>query len=321
MSPLESSRAPDPADRGLVRALGDYLNHLEAERGLAVATIEAYRHDLALYADYLAGRGVTTAAAIDPASVAGFATDLRSRDWAGASIARVIVAVRGLHRFWAAEGVTADDPARQVEPPSVGRRLPKALSLEEVEAIIAATGATRPEAGAVEIRDAALVELLYGTGARVSEAVALDVDDVSRVLADPAVGLRLWGKGGRERIVPLGQFARNALDVWLVRGRPELASRGRGCAALFLNSRGQRLSRQSVFNRLRLLADKAGLAADISPHALRHSYATHLIDGGADVRVVQELLGHASVATTQIYTLITAEHLREVYRTAHPRAL
>ncbi|MDR1266401.1 MAG: site-specific tyrosine recombinase XerD [Propionibacteriaceae bacterium] len=299
----------------------DYLSHLEAERGLAAATITAYRHDLGLYLHHLAAHQVAAPADVSEAVAASFATSLRASGLKAASIARSVVAVRGLHRFWAGEGLTPDDPARDLEPPPVGRRLPKALTVTEVEAVIAATGASLPGAGAAELRDAALVELLYGTGARVSEAVALDVDDISRVLADLSVGLRLLGKGGRERVVPVGQFARSALEAWLTRGRPDLSSHGSGGPALFLNARGQRLSRQSAFNRLQLLADRAGLDRRLSPHALRHSYATHLIDGGADVRVVQELLGHASVATTQVYTLITAEHLREVYRTSHPRAL
>jgi integrase/recombinase XerD len=189
-------------------------------------------------------------------------------------------------------------------------------------ALIEAAGASGPDAGSAELGDGALVELLYGTGARVSEVVALDVDDVTRLLGDATAGLRLLGKGGKERVVPVGSHARAALDAWLVRGRPALAAKSRrGTPALFLNARGERLSRQSAFNRVRALAARAGLKRDISPHTLRHSYATHLIDGGADVRTVQELLGHASVATTQIYTLITLDHLREVYRAAHPRAL
>jgi integrase/recombinase XerD len=183
-----------------------------------------------------------------------------------------------------------------------------------------AVPATDTEVG---IRDAALLELLYGTGIRISEAVALDVDDVDRLVragsGEPTPGLRVLGKGGKERIVPVGSYARGALDAYLVRGRPALAA-GRGTPALFLNTRGGRLSRQSAWAVLRSVAEKAGVTTDVSPHTLRHSYATHLLDGGADVRVVQELLGHASVTTTQIYTLVTIEHLREVFLTSHPRA-
>jgi len=300
----------------------DYLDHLRAERGLSANTVAAYQRDLARYALYLSERGLADPAAIDLAVVDGFGAALAAAGLAPASVARMVVAVRGLHRFWAAEGLTSTDLSQGVEPPTIGRHLPKALAVEEVEALIAATGASSPQAGPVELRDGALVELLYGTGARVSEAVGLDVDDVTRVLGDDRLGLRLLGKGGKERVVPLGRFARSALDAWLVRGRPAWSGRAaRATPALFLNSRGGRLSRQSAFNRLRQVADRAGLAQVISPHTLRHSYATHLLDGGADLRVVQELLGHASVATTQLYTLVTVEHLREVYRQAHPRAL
>jgi integrase/recombinase XerD len=200
--------------------------------------------------------------------------------------------------------------------------LPKALGLEQVEALIAAAGATAPTAGAIELRDGALVELLYGSGARISEAVALDLDEIRRLLDDPSLGLLLKGKGGKQRLIPVGGFARQALEAYLVRGRPALAAAGRQVPpALFLNARGGRLSRQSAFNRVQALARRAGLTVEVSPHTLRHSYATHLIDGGADLRVVQELLGHASVATTQLYTLVTVDHLREVYRAAHPRAI
>jgi integrase/recombinase XerD len=194
------------------------------------------------------------------------------------------------------------------------------LSLEQVQAMLAVP-ATDTEVG---VRDAALLELLYGTGVRISEAIALDVDDVDR-LVRPAAGerapeLRVLGKGAKERIVPVGSYARAALDAYLVRGRPVLTAHGRGTPALFVNTRGGRLSRQSAWAILRSVAEKAGITADVSPHTLRHSYATHLLDGGADVRVVQELLGHASVTTTQIYTLVTIDHLREVFLTSHPRA-
>jgi integrase/recombinase XerD len=315
--------APEPETwSGLVHPTRDYINHLRVERGLAQNTVDAYCRDLARYADYLLDRGINQPAAVDAATVAGFATVLRDQGLATATIARMVVAVRGLHRFWAAEGVTATDPAQDVEPPSLGLHLPKALTVAEVDALIAAAGAASPDAGAFELRDAALLELLYGTGARISEITALDVDDVTRVLADESVGLKLYGKGAKERVVPVGRFARAAVDAYLVRGRPALAAKSaRGTPALFLNADGNRLSRQSAFNRLRALAIKAQLTREISPHTLRHSYATHLIDGGADVRVVQELLGHASVATTQVYTLVTVDHLREVYRSAHPRAL
>jgi integrase/recombinase XerD len=309
-----------------------YLDHLTVERGMSRHTVAAYRRDLNRYADYVAQLGVTDPSQVTSAMIGDYAGRLREgiagpdgNGWveaplANASVARAVIAVRSLHRFAVAEGLTGDDPARTVRPPKPPRRLPKALSLEQVQAMLAVP-ATDTEVG---VRDAALLELLYGTGIRISEAVALDVDDVQRLARtpadEPAPGLRVLGKGGKERIVPVGSYARGALDAYLVRGRPVLAARGRGTPALFVNARGDRLSRQSAWAVLQSVADKAGITADVSPHTLRHSYATHLLDGGADIRVVQELLGHASVTTTQIYTLVTIEHLREVFLTSHPRA-
>ncbi len=239
---------------------------------------------------------------------------------AATSAARTVVAVRGLHRFLHLEGVTSDDPSREVHPPAVPKRLPKAIGVHEVERLLDAAGADdTPRA----LRDRALLEVLYGTGARISEAVGLDVDDIDIRTDDPdgpAGTVRLLGKGGKQRVVPIGSYARRAVDAYLVRGRPALAALGTGTPALFLNARGGRLSRQSAWTVLRTAADRAHLPEPVSPHTLRHSFATHLLDGGADVRVVQELLGHASVATTQLYTLVTVDKLREVYAASHPRA-
>ncbi len=221
--------------------------------------------------------------------------------------------MRGFHRFAVREGLAQVDPSAAVRPPSPAKRLPKALPLADIEPILEAAGAPGT---ALAMRDRALLEVLYGTGARISEAVGLDVDDLD--LEQGAVLLR--GKGGKERMVPVGSYAREAVETYLVRGRPALSGLGRGVPALFLNARGGRLSRQSAWTVLSKAADRAGVRAEVSPHTLRHSFATHLLDGGADVRVVQELLGHASVTTTQIYTLVTVDSLREVYATAHPRA-
>jgi integrase/recombinase XerD len=298
--------------------VGVFLDHLKAERGLSANTIAAYSRDLRAYLEYLGGCGVSAADQISPALVAGFPVAVTRRGLASASVGRMTVAVRALHRFWHQEGITADNPADRVSPPRAPSRLPKALTVEQVADLIAATGADRPGASAEQLGDRALVEVLYGTGARVSEVLALDAADAARLLEDPEAGLRLLGKGGKQRVVPVGSYARAAIEAWLVRGRPGLARRG--VSALFLNARGYRLSRQSAFNRIEALGERAGLVG-VSPHTLRHSYATHLIDGGADIRVVQELLGHSSVATTQVYTLVTVEHLREVYRASHPRAL
>ena len=310
-------------------AVQAFLDHLSVERAVSAHTSGAYRRDLDRYADYLAGQEVTDLDQISPALIAEYASRLRegvpSADgWqqpplASASVARAVVAVRSLHRFAQADGLTAGDPAREVHPPRPPRRLPKALSLTQVEALLAAPG----EDGPLPLRDTALLELLYGTGVRISEAVQLDVDDVAHALraaAEAIPALRVLGKGSKERLVPIGSYARAALDRYLVRGRPALVVRGPGSPALFLNGRGGRLSRQSAWTVLQAAARKAGIDGDISPHTMRHSFATHLLDGGADVRVVQELLGHASVTTTQVYTLVTVERLREVYATSHPRA-
>ncbi len=308
----------------LGRQVATYLDHLRVERGLSRHTVAAYRRDLARYTDALRAAGIGSPRDVTAIHVADFAAGLRDGDadhqpLAAASVARTIVAVRGLHKFWLAERVTDFDPATDVAPPQPGRRLPKALTIEQVSALVAAAAGAEPTPA--QLCDTALVELLYGTGARISEIIDLDVDDLTRALADPDSGLRLVGKGDKERLVPLGSYARAAVEAWLVRGRPALAARAtHATPALLLNSRGARLSRQSAFNRIQALARTAELTVEISPHTLRHSYATHLLDGGADVRVVQELLGHASVATTQIYTLVTVDHLREVYLTAHPRA-
>jgi integrase/recombinase XerD len=300
------------------------------ERGVSAHTSAAYRRDLARYTAHLAAAGVREPADVTPAHVGAYAASLAEGEpgpdgsWAQpplapASIARAVVAVRSLHRFAVTDGFTTTDPAADVHPPRPARRLPKALPLDQVQLML-----DRPSTETAEgLRDAALLELLYGTGARISEVVDLDVDDLTRALSGPAdelAGLRVLGKGSKERVVPLGSYARQAVEAYLVRGRPSLSAKGRGTPALLLNARGTRLSRQSAYAVLRRVAEQAGVPGEVSPHTLRHSFATHLLDGGADVRVVQELLGHASVTTTQIYTLVTVDHLREVYLGAHPRA-
>ncbi len=321
----------------------DYLQHVGVERGLAANTLSAYKRDLARYANFLAAQGVSGPRDITRHHVTAFVQALSDgSDGASAlnvrSAARTVVAVRGLHKFWALEGITTADPASEVHPPMPGRRLPKAITVDEVTRILEAAGTDT----ATGLRDRALLEFLYSTGARISEAVGLDVDDVSLdstatdststdgvapdgVAPDGAVGepaiVRLFGKGSKERLVPLGSYGARAINAYVVRGRPLLASKGKGTPALFLNARGGRISRQSAWTILKTAAEKANITKDVSPHTLRHSFATHLLEGGADVRVVQELLGHASVTTTQVYTLVTADTLREVYAAAHPRAL
>lgn len=330
----DSSSAP-PLPPALAAALQDYLAHLGVERGLSVNTVAAYRRDLGRYARHLHATGRSGLDDVGERDVEDYVVVLRQGSDGGAplspsSTARALAAVRGWHRFAHAEGTTRADPASQVHAPSALRRLPHALSIDEVARLLDAAGAGD---GAVPLRDRALLELLYSTGGRISEVVGLDVDDVDGLLdgddghdahdggAPRAGSVRLRGKGDKERVVPVGSYARTALEAYLVRARAPLASAGRGTPALFLNTRGARLSRQSAWSVLQASAERAGLTQHVSPHTLRHSFATHLLAGGADVRVVQELLGHASVTTTQIYTMVTRDALREVYAAAHPRAL
>ena len=303
----------------LARAVQGWLEHLDVERGAALNTLTSYRRDLARYTRFLVDRGVDNLSRVAEADVTAFVTHLREGDddhppLTATSAARCLVAVRGLHRFMVLEGVTTFDPATDVRPPSAPKRLPKAISTDDVERLLDAASAGETLAS---LRDRALLETLYSCGARISEATGLDVDDLDL----DAGSVLLHGKGGKERLVPFGSYARTAVRAYLVRARPGFAAHGLGTPALFLNTRGGRLSRQSAWSVLRAAAERAHLGVDVSPHTLRHSFATHLLDGGADVRVVQELLGHASVTTTQIYTLVTAERLREVYAAAHPRAL
>ncbi|XVU30571.1 site-specific tyrosine recombinase XerD [Actinoplanes sp. CA-054009] len=294
-----------------------YLDHLTVERGLSANTLESYRRDLDRYAAALAAAGVTELSEVKASAITDHLALLREEGLASSSAARAISAVRGLHRFAAREGYTGADVAAEVRPPAPPKRLPKALEVDQVTRLLAAPSDDTP-AG---LRDRALLEFLYGTGARISEAVGADIDDLS-LSEDPSAILH--GKGGKTRLVPVGGYARASLEAYLVRGRPALSANGKGTPAVFLNARGGRLSRQGAWMILRRAAVAAELPVEgpyaVSPHTLRHSYATHLIDGGADVRVVQELLGHASVTTTQVYTLVTVDRLREVYATAHPRA-
>lgn len=306
------------------RVVDAFLDHIEVERALSPNTVAAYRRDLAVYVSFCTERGIGSADDITSQVIEEFLVSASEGSATGtaqapSSVARMLASVRSCHTFALREGLTTVDPSADVRPPRRLRNLPAVLTITEVDRMLAVAGraAEADGAGAVlPLRDVALLELLYGSGARVSEAVALDVDDVP----DEGEGLRLLGKGRKVRVVPLGGPARQALAAYLVRARPVLAARGRGTPALFVNARGGRLSRQSAAAVVQDAATRAHIKAVVSPHTLRHSYATHLLDGGADVRVVQELLGHASVATTQIYTHITAHRLLEEYATAHPRA-
>lgn len=295
----------------------DYLAFLAVERGASQNTIDAYRGDLTRYLQACREWGKPGIADVQQKDVEQFLKRLRSvpadvkpQPLSDASVARAMAAVRGLHQFALREGLVSADVAVTVRPPVPGLRLPEAITVDEIDRLLAAPGEDP-----IGLRDRAVLEFMYGTGCRVSEATGCDVDDVH--LTERAV--RLFGKGRKERVVPIGSQAISALQAYLVRVRPSLAEK-QGSPALFLNNRGGRLSRQSVWTLIKRAADKAGLPESIHPHTLRHSCATHLLEGGADIRVVQELLGHASVTTTQIYTKVTIEHLREVYATTHPRA-
>lgn len=298
----------------LERAVDTYLRHVRIERGLSDNTLAAYRRDIQRYTGWLDANGVDELALISSVHVAAFARSLSENPehaLTASSVARVLSSVRGLHRFLLEEQLVDIDAAKDVKPPKLPSRLPKAITIAQVEALLATASGDSPQA----LRDRALLELLYATGARVSEVCALNVDDV----IDTDI-VRLTGKGDKQRIVPIGSYARVALDEYLVRVRPALSVRGPATPALFLGVRGRRVSRQNAWLIIKAAAERAGLTVGVSPHTLRHSFATHLLQGGADVRVVQELLGHSSVATTQIYTLVTADTLRDMYTQAHPRA-
>lgn len=312
--------APDDApkdgiDRRFSSALDDFLTHIQYERGLSTNTSEAYRRDLKAWGTYCSRIGVEPLRATS-VEVSGYLERLRAGDesrraLAPSSVARTLVSLRGFYRFGTREGLTNDDPTLKIGTPARTRSLPKALREDEVDLLLGAPGDDL-----LGWRDRAILASLYGSGMRISELVMLDIDDVDE---DSGTVLIRSGKGSKSRIVPLGQ-AVQAIQAYGTRSRPTLAARGDGAPALFLNARGKRLTRQGCWKVLKDQAAKVSLEDKVSPHTLRHSCATHMLDHGADIRVVQELLGHASLATTQVYTLVTDRRLREVYLAAHPRA-
>jgi integrase/recombinase XerD len=296
-----------------------FLTHLVVEKGRAPLTLDAYRRDLRRWVSFLGDRNAEVLSA-GPQDVTEFAASLRDEGLAPASVTRTLVAVRSMHRWLAAEGLASSDPTAEMETPRRPQSLPKALSEDQVTAILDAVAAEAVGGDPVALRDAALLEFLYGTGARISEACGLGFGGL-----DLDAGLvRLLGKRSKERIVPVGRPARTAVSRWLDDGRPAMVParwRQRGDAdAVFLGTRGGRLSRQAAWTVLRRWALVAGVSGEISPHVLRHSCATHLLEHGADIRTVQEFLGHASVSTTQIYTKVATERLWDAYRSAHPRS-
>jgi integrase/recombinase XerD len=288
---------------------------------MAKNTLLAYKRDIGRYLDFLADRGVDSVTGITELHVADFAQSLgQEHGMAQSSVARILSSVRGIHKFWLIEGITEHDPSAVVKPPKQRRSLPKALTLDEVMSLLDAVGPMPSEDknvldDPIRIRDRALVELMFACGGRISEVLALDLDDFTE---DGMV--RLFGKGSKERMVPIGVFSRVLLDMYRTRVRPALAAQGRGTPAMFLNQRGARLSRQSAWLIISKAAEAAGIKQEVSPHTLRHSFATLILEGGMDVRQVQELLGHASVTTTQIYTKVSVDQLRETHANTHPRA-
>ena len=297
-------------------AASSFLNHLQIERGLAANSIAAYRRDLAKFNVFLDGSALSE---VTPEVINSFESSLREAKLSVASINRIDSTLRSFFKHLQHEYGYAD-PTLEIAPSKSARRLPKALTIKQIVSMI---DAAFREGDPITLRDQAMLELLYSSGARVSELIGINLNDFSTVqTADGEIAtLKLRGKGSKERIVPLGSFASKAIDNYVVRVRPNLASKSsKPSAALFLNSRGGRISRQSAWQMVLDSAQAAGITEHVSPHVFRHSYATHLLDGGADIRVVQELLGHASVTTTQIYTLITIDKVRETYSMAHPRA-
>ena len=292
--------------------LQTFLNHCLVERGLSKNTVNAYRRDLTGFVEFLLKSKVDIED-VDAESVSKFVSELRVRGLSESSIARKVVAIRSWYAFMEKDA-GVKNKVKEYLPPKIPKRLPKALTIDEVSRLINSC-----DDSIIGIRNRALLEVLYATGARVSEVVLLNTADITKS-EDSVVTVKVKGKGGKERLVPLGSFAQKALDQYLVRARPVLLKK-KSTAALFLNETlGTRLSRQSGWQVVKDSADRAKITSEVSPHSLRHSFATHLLDGGADIRVVQELLGHSSVTTTQIYTLVTIDKLRESFIAAHPRA-
>ena len=294
----------------IATCIGLCLDTLSVERDASPHTLAAYRRDLAKWTEYLKRHGRVEVGEASAKDVAGFLQAERRAGRSPATIARRLSAVRGLHRFAVEAGDASDDPTREITGPRKVRKLPGALSVPETERLLEATAGDGP----LDLRDRALLELAYATGVRASEAVGLDLVDLD---SDPEL-IRVRGKGDVERWVPLGTIARAAVARWIERGRPPLV-RERREGALFVNRRGTRLSRAGFWTVIKRRARAAGIRRDVSPHSLRHSFATHLLEGGADLRVVQELLGHADLSTTQIYTKVDRTYLAEIHRTHHPR--
>jgi len=317
MSPsVESTRVASgrQAPTDLERELERYLRYVTLERGRSKNTVAAYRSDLQRYLEWLATGGVSTPAGITAQRVSNYVSGLPG---SATTVARKLSSIKNFHRFLLEEGVLGVDPSMDVPAPKLPKRLPKALRIDQVQALLESVLGDEP----IALRDRALLEFLYATGARISEALALSIDDVLGDNSELRDTIRVTGKGQKQRLVPVGSFARAALEAYLVRARPALVRQAKkSTPVVFLGARGGALSRQNAWLILQSAAERAGLSGLVSPHTLRHSFATHVLAGGADIRVVQELLGHSSVQTTQIYTKVTIDTLKDVYLSAHPRA-
>ncbi|RJO64843.1 MAG: site-specific tyrosine recombinase XerD [Myxococcales bacterium] len=294
------------------RAIDAFLSYLKVEKRLAANTLAAYGRDLAAYADYMTGRGLPAPAQATAEDVSHYMAELARHGLTGRSRARAASALRGLHRYLVRRGLAAADPTADLESPRLGRKLPNVLSLEEVAALLAAPG----DDGPLRVRDTAILETLYAAGLRVSELCSLDMGSV-----DLRAGfLRVFGKGSKERLVPIGEAATAAIERYKAEARSRLVKPAKPSPALFLSHHGRRLTRDAIFKLLVKYALAAGITRPLSPHVLRHSFATHLLEHGADLRAVQAMLGHADIGTTEIYTHLDREAVRRVYTAAHPRA-
>ena len=295
-----------------------FLAHIDVERGLSAATVQAYENDLDQYVHWLCDRGITKADAITARDIEEFVAAQSHDGVSAGSLARRLASIHMFHRFMQSERLTSNDVSQTIKPPKSAQTLPDVLTVDEVSALLQAA-ANDDADSAASMRDGALLEFMYATGCRVSEAVGLNLNDIDY----EAHVVRLTGKGSKQRLMPFGTYAAQALHTYLTQGRPELENRAKGeheRTAVFLNKRGKRLSRQSVWEIIKHAGALAGIDKPLHPHILRHSFATHMLQGGADVRTVQELLGHASVKTTQIYTHVSPDSLIETYITSHPRA-
>lgn len=287
-----------------------FLSHLAVERGTSRNTLEAYSRDLIRFMEHLEGEGVTDMKEVTAFHIQAYMAKLAKRGLSQKTMARNLACLRSFFKYMMREKLITSDPASLIRSPRLGRTLPKVMGRGEVEALLRVI----PGKGPCALRDRAMVELLYGTGVRVSELVDLDMDKVDMLVGT----LLVRGKGDKERVVPMGEYAIEALQLYIRFGRPALA-KGKPTRALFLNRRGKRISRQAVWKILRAYASKAGLKESVSPHMLRHSFATHMLEGGADLRAIQELLGHSDISTTQIYTHVASSRLKEIHRKYHPR--